>query len=212
MSKIVLHATPRTITGKQVGALRREGKLPGILYGHQFPSTPVLFDLRSTSRALQGLTASSIVTVELNGQEHAALVREKQRDYIRNVLLHVDFQIVSMTETIRVKVNIELTGTAPAVKDFNGVVVAGVDKIEVEALPQDLPERLTVDISKLTRIGDTIYVRDLSIPSGVEVFDSPDEVIVTIASEMGEESAEEESTLAEPEVIERGKKEEESID
>jgi len=92
------------------------------------------------------------------------------------------------------------------------VVVAGVDKIEVEALPQDLPERLTVDISKLTRIGDTIYVRDLSIPSGVEVFDSPDEVIVTIASEMGEESAEEESTLAEPEVIERGKKEEESID
>ena len=86
MNKIILHATPRSITGKKVGALRREGKLPGILYGHQFPSTPVLFDLRETSRALQGLTASSIITVELNGQEHAVLVREKQRDYIRNVL------------------------------------------------------------------------------------------------------------------------------
>jgi large subunit ribosomal protein L25 len=207
MNKIILHATPRTITGKKVGALRREGKLPGILYGHQFPSTPVLFDLRETSRALQGLTASSIITVELNGQEHAVLVREKQRDYIRNVLLHVDLQVVSLTEKLRVKVNVELVGTSPAVKDFNGVVVTGIDKIEVEALPQNLPERITVDISKLTKIGDSIYVRDLQIPANVEVLEDPNETIVTIASEMGEETAEE-STIAEPEVIERGKKEE----
>ena len=119
---------------------------------------------------------------------------------------------MSLTEKLRVKVNVELTGTAPAVKDFNGVVVTGIDKIEVEAFPQDLPERITVDISKLTKIGDAIYVRDLQIPANVEVLEDPNETIVTIASEMGEETAEEESSIAEPEVIERGKKEEEPID
>jgi len=209
MEKVVLHATRRSVTGKQVGVLRREGKLPAVLYGHGFETTAILLDLRESTRALVHLTGSSLITIELDGKEHAALVREKQRDYIRNVLLHVDFQVVSMTEKIRAQVPVVITGVAPAVKDFNGVVVTGLDEIEVEALPQDLPEQFVIDIANLVNIGDGIYVRDVVVSDKVHIHEGKDEMIVVITAEMGEEAAEEAAEApAEPEVIERGKKEE----
>jgi large subunit ribosomal protein L25 len=209
MEKVVLHATRRSVTGKQVGVLRREGKLPAVLYGHGFETTAILLDLRESTRALVHLTGSSLITIELDGKEHAALVREKQRDYIRNVLLHVDFQVVSMTEKIRAMVPVVITGVAPAVKDFNGVVVTGLDEIEVEALPQDLPEQFIIDIANLANIGDGIYVRDVVISDKVHIHEGKDEMIVVITAEMGEEPVEVATEgPAEPEVIERGKKEE----
>ncbi len=209
MEKVVLHATRRTVTGKKVGTLRRQGKLPGVIYGHHVETTPITLDLHSTTLALLRLTSSSLITIELDGQEFSTLVREKQRDYLANVLLHVDFQAVSLTEKIRANVAIVLSGISPAVKDFNGVVVTGLDEIEVESLPQHLPERIVVDISSLNRIGDGIFVRDLELPSEVEVLDDPDESIVIITSQVAEEEAGEAGEQAEPEVIEKGKKEEE---
>lgn len=213
MEKIVIQATRRTVTGKKVGALRRAGKLPGVLYGHQTESTPILMELRDASRVLAHASSSQLITVNLDGKEFATLVREKQRDFIKGTLLHVDFQVVSLTEKIRTTVGIELAGSSPAVKDYNGVVVQELDEVEVEALPQDLPEKFVVDISGLTKIGDAVYVRDLSIPSGIEILNEPDEVVVIItgaAPEISEEEVAEE--IAEPEVIERGKKEEEIED
>jgi len=209
MEKVVLHATRRSVTGKQVGVLRREGKLPAVLYGHGFETTAILLDLREATRTLAHLTGSSLITIELDGKGHTALVREKQRDYIRNVLLHVDFQVVSMTEKIRAQVPVVITGVAPAVKDFNGVVVTGLDEIEVEALPQDLPQQFVIDIANLVNIGDGIYVRDVVVSDKVHIHEGKDEMIVVITAEMGEEAAEEAAEApAEPEVIERGKKEE----
>ncbi len=213
MEKIVIQATRRTVTGKKVGALRRAGKLPGVLYGHQTESTPILMELRDASRVLAHASSSQLITVNLDGKEFATLVREKQRDFIKGTLLHVDFQVVSLTEKIRTTVGIELSGTSPAVKDYNGVVVQELDEVEVEALPQDLPEKIVVDISGLTKIGDAVYVRDLSIPTGIEILNEPDEVVVIVtgaAPEISEEEMAEE--IAEPEVIERGKKEEEEIE
>jgi len=210
MEKIVINATRRTVTGKQVGALRRAGKLPAVLYGHHVEATPMTLDLREASRTLAGLTGSSIITINLDGKEFAALVREKQRNYITNTLLHVDFQAVSLTEKLRAAVEIEITGMSSAVKDFNGVVVAGVSHLEVEALPADLPERFVVDISGLKKIGDAIHVRDIAIPDKVEVLTDSDEMVVLITAGAGEEVAEAaEGGPEEPEVIEKGKKEEE---
>jgi large subunit ribosomal protein L25 len=210
MDKPVLHATRRTVIGKQVGALRREGKLPAVLYGHEIAATPITLDLRETSRLLNSITSSSIISVELDGKENATLVREKQKDYIRGTLLHVDFQVVSLTEKIRTEVSIEITGLAPAIKDFNGVMVTGVDEIEVECLPKDLPDRIVVDISTLANIGDGIYVRDIPVPENVVFLAEPDEMIVLITHPAAEEVEEVvEPVIEEPEVIERGKKEEE---
>jgi len=213
MEKAVLNATHRTVIGKHVNALRREGKLPAIIYGTHMDPTPITLDLREATKFFAPLTESSIVTISLDGEEHATLVREKQRDVIKRTLLHVDFQAVSLTEKLRTQVIIELTGAAPAVKDFNGVVVTGIDELEVECLPSDLPERIVVDISNLMKVGDAIYVRDLAIPEKVEVLDDKDDMVVLITAPAAVEEeapvAEAEATAEEPEVIERGKKEEE---
>lgn len=212
MEKVVLHATRRTIIGKQVGAMRREGQLPAVLYGHHFEATPVTLNLKEATRGLHGLTASSLVTIELDGKEHATLVREKQRDYLKNRLIHVDFQVVSLTEKISAEVPIILTGTSPAVKDFNGVVVTGLSNLEVECLPQDLPAEIILDISVLTKIGDAIYGHDIPLPEKVKPLSDLDEMIAIVtagAAEEEEEAVEEEAGAEEPEVIEKGKREEE---
>lgn len=215
MEKYVLEAKKRDVIGKKVSVLRREGKLPGVIYGHKFEATPIIMDSKSATKVLNSLTSSSIVTIMIDGKEHAALVREKQMDYIRNQFIHIDFQAVSQTEKIRAKVGIVLSGTAPAVKDFNGVVVEGLDSIEVEALPKDLPERFVVDISKLVNIGDAIHVKDVVVPAEVDVVDDLEGMIVLItlpAAEEVEAVTPVEGEVAEPEVIEKGKKEEEEID
>ncbi|HVN56470.1 MAG TPA: 50S ribosomal protein L25 [Anaerolineaceae bacterium] len=208
MEKVVLKADHRSVTGKKVGVLRRQGMLPGVLYGHNVKPTPIVMNLREATKILSGLTASSLITIALDGKEQAALVREKQKNYIRGELLHVDFQVVSLTEKIRAKVAIELTSEAPAVKDFNGIVVTGVNELEVESYPQDLPQRFIVDISNLAKIGDGVYVRDIPVSNKVEVLDSPDEMVVLITAATEEEEVPVEAAVEEPEVIEKGKKEE----
>jgi large subunit ribosomal protein L25 len=211
MEKAVLNATLRTVTGKKVDVMRREGKLPAVIYGHNFEATAITLDLRETAKVLHGLTASSLVYINLEGKEHAALVREKQRDYIRNVMKHVDFQVVSLTEKIRAKVAIVLEGLSPAVKDFNGVIVSEMESIEVEALPQDLPEKIILDLAKLKKIGDHFTVKDLLVSDKVHVHAEPDEVVVIVTLTKEEEVVAPEGAAgaAEPEIIEKGKKEEE---
>jgi large subunit ribosomal protein L25 len=212
MEKVILHATHRNVKGKQVNALRRSGQLPGVMYGHHIDSTAISMDLHDATRLLGTLTESSLVTIELDGNEHAALVREKQRDFIKGTLKHVDFQVVSLTEKIRTRVGIELVGLSPAVKDFNGVVVTSLDHLEVECLPQYLPERIVVDISKLVKIGDGIYVRDIRLPEQVEILDDLEEMLVIVTAQIAEEEEEVapvEAVTEEPEVIEKGRKEEE---
>ncbi len=212
MAKISIQATRRTVTGKQVGVLRRSGKLPAVLYGRHLEATPITLDLRDASKVLASMTSSSLVNIDLEGETHSALVREKQRNFITGVLLHVDFQAVSLTEKLRTTVSIGLTGLAPAIENFNGVVVTNVNEVEVECLPQDLPERIIVDVSGLAKIGDAIYVRDLKVDSKVTVLENPDETVVIITAQIAEEVVEEvaeATTGEEPEVIEKGKKEEE---
>lgn len=217
MDKILVQAEKREVTGKKVGALRRQGKLPGVMYGRHIDPLPILMDLREASKALFKLSASSIVTIELNGEEFPALVREKQRDYIKNTLKHVDFQVVSMKEMIRTMVTVELIGSSPAVKNFNGVVVQNLNQIEVEALPQDLPDRLELDLATLEEIGSSLLVSDLEVSDKVTIHTNLDETVVVIISAAQEIEEEEEEELdefaegeMEPEISEqRGKQEEE---
>ncbi len=210
MEKVKVEAARRTVTGKQVGNLRREGKLPGVMYGHNFETTPIVMSFRDASRILRGVSKSQIVNIVLDGKEIGTLVRERQMDYLRNEYLHVDFQVVSLTEKIRTKVAIELVGVSPAVKDFNGVVVHEMDEVDVEGFPQDLPEKLVVDVSGLTTIGQSILLSSLDISDKLTVHHDLNGVVVVITGGAAEEVEEVAETLAEPEVIERGKKEEEA--
>ena len=205
MEKIVLKASHRPV-GKTAKAIRRDGLLPAVMYGHHYPSTPIVLNAHQAALILPKLSSSAIVTIELDGDNQVALIREKQRDYLRNSFVHIDFQVVSLTEKLRTTVALEFTGLSAAVKDFNGVVVHSMSEIEVESLPQFLPERITVDISGLAKIGDAIHVRDLIVASEVEILEDMDEVVAVI-SVTKEEAVEAEAVdVAEPEVIERGKK------
>jgi len=210
MEKVKIQATPRTVVGKQVRALRRAGLLPAVLYGRHMEPLMVSMDAHTTSRILAHMTASSLVTIELDGKDYPSLVREKQRNFVKGNLLHIDFQVVSMTEKLRTSVGVQIEGTAPAVKDFNAILINGLGELEVECLPQDLPERIIVDISGLLKIGDGIHVRDIHISDKVEILDEKDEMIIlaTAAHEEVEEEVVAVETEEEPEIIEHGKKEE----
>jgi large subunit ribosomal protein L25 len=204
MEKIVLKATKRDVVGKKVGALRRQGKLPAVLYGHRIETTPILLDTHEGSQTLSLLTRSSLVTIDLDGKQYLAQVKEKQRDIIKNRLVHVDFQIVSLTERMRTKVGIELTGTAPAVKNFNAVIHTVLTALEVECMPQDLPKRIVVDISDLAEIGDSVRVRDVVLSNKVKILPDLEETIVVAAAPKIEEISEEPPVAEEaaPEEIE----------
>jgi large subunit ribosomal protein L25 len=214
MEEVILKAKRRNVIGKQVSAIRRAGQLPAVIYGHYIDPISIELDLHDTSKSLTGLAPSALVTVDVEGTPHKALVREKQRNKITGILLHIDFLAVSMKEKLRSQVYIEIVGLSPAIKDFNGVLVTGNDEVEVECLPQDLPERIVVDISTLQKIGDGVYIRDLRIPEGVKILDDPDTMVALITAQAAEEvevaAVAEVAPTGEPEIIEHGKKEEET--
>ena len=191
MEKVVLKATKREVLGRKVGALRRAGKLPAVLYGHGIESTPITLEAHEAALKLSHVTSSSLMMIDLDGKEYPALVREKQRDYLKNRLLHVDFQVISMTEKVTTKVGIELTGTAPAVKEFSAVIVTVLNELEVECMPQDLPARVVIDISGLAEVGAGIHVRDIVISDKVKILDDPAEMIVVASATRAEKVAEE---------------------
>lgn len=217
MDKVILEATKREVTGKKVKLLRNEGKLPAVLYGKSIKATPIVLDTRKTTNILKKVSESTIVTITLDGKEHAALIRDRQMDYLKGTLLHLDFQVVSLTEKIRTNVHIELVGEAPAVSTLSAMIVNGITEVEVEALPNDLPEKITVDISGLEEIGSAIYVKDIPAIDKVAFLTDPEELIAIasvvkeeVIEEPVEEAEGEAAEGAEPEVIEHGKQEEES--
>ena len=209
MEQVVLKAERREVVGKHVKSLRREGKLPAILYGKQISPIPVVLDWREASRILGRLTRSSLVQIDLGTEKHTALVREKQRNHLTGALLHVDFQVISMTEVIRTRVSVEVVGESPAVKVLNGILVVSMENLEVESLPGDLPSQIEIDISGLKEIGDSLQVRDLVISSKVTVLEDPEAVVVVVTAQQAEEAIPGEGAGEEPEVMTKGKKEEE---
>ena len=210
MEKVILKATKRTVTGKQVSKLRRAGQLPAVVYGHALGSISISLEAHGAGLIIPKLTSSSIINIDLDGKMIPVLVREKQKNYIKNELIHVDFQAVSLTEKINAAVTIHFHGLSPAVKDYSAMIVHNLNSLEVEALPNDLPERIEVDLSHLEKIGDAIHVRDLALPESVTVLSDPD-IMVAVATATREEADEvvPGAEVATPEVIEKGKKDEE---
>lgn len=217
MEKILIKANKREITGKKVRALRRAGKLPAVIYGNKIDN-PISIELEAHEafKILRSAGTSTLLTIELDGEEYPTLIRERQMDFIKNNPIHVDFVAVSLTEKTTALVSVHLEGDAPAVKDFGATLVTGVTELEVECLPTNLPDRFTVDVSAMNEIGSGIYVKDVVAPDGVDILTDPEEVIVVATAAAIEEEPEVEEgellegeELEEPEVIEKGKREEE---
>ncbi len=217
MEKVVLKAVKRDVTGKQVKALRRAGQLPAVIYGrHVDQPISISLDAHTAELVFAKLTSSTLVTIEVaGGEEYTAIVREKQRNFIKGVLTHVDFLALDLTERIRTKVRLTFVGISSAVKDFSAVLVHRMEAFEVECLPTDLPERITVDISSLKEIGNNIHVRDIPVPENIVVLDDPDDIVIVATLVIVKEEAADVVAAVVPEAaapdlsVERGKKEEE---
>jgi large subunit ribosomal protein L25 len=212
MEKITLKAEKRDVIGKQVKALRREGKLPGVIYGRHVEPIAISLEAHSTGLVMAKLTSSSLVTINVDGKDYPALVRDRQRDYIKGNLTHVDFLAVDLNEKIRTFVGVHYVGISGAVKDYNGVLVHNLEQLEVECLPMDLPERIDIDIAVLKQIGDGIRVRDVAISDKVAILTDADEMVavVTLAKDEATEAGAVTGEAAAPELsVDRGKKDEE---
>ena len=214
MAVIPLGGTRRENLGKG-GArkARAAGQIPGVLYGHGEQPVPVSVGAREFELALRGHKGGNpIVNLAVAGGEYTALIRDVQYDPLTHDILHLDFQHISLTETIEVKVTVHLTGLPVGVKDGGGILETILREIEVRCLPTAIPSSIEVDVSHLN-IGDSVHVSDIAV-TDVTILNDPAETIATVVpptvmEEKAPEAAVVEGAPAEPEVIAKGKKEEE---
>ncbi len=211
MEKYELEAQKRDIIGKKVKALRNEGLLPAVIYGRGLDPQPITLNTKAVQQTLNVIGANTLVTIKLGKKEHLALVRDIQREVIRRDLLHIDFQAVSLEESITTAVPIMVIGEAPASKEYNAVLSIAMDELQIEAKAKDLPDSITVDVSTLEEIGDHILVKDLVIPGDVSVLDDPDELVLVASAQTlmeiepeVEEEAELLEELTDAELMEEG--------
>ena len=206
MNQVSLKARQRTDTGKQVAkALRRDGALPAVVYGSGEASTPLVLDYREFEGFLRKTRGESVViNLEIEGMEDKkALLRDIQRDYLRNQLLHADFQQIRMSDQITTEVSLVMIGEPVGVIRDGGVLDQSLRVIEISCVASDIPEHLEVDIANLG-MGETIHVSDLTFEN-VEIVTDGEVAVVSVLTPMAEEPEEEEveEELEEPEIIGR---------
>jgi large subunit ribosomal protein L25 len=189
MEEILLNAEQRQIVGKKVKHLRREGYVPGILYGHHIDAINLTMEQRALDQVLQQAGTNRLLTLTITGvpEPRRVLIRDLQRDSITHAVLHVDLYEVIMTERLTAEVPIVFVGESPVVAAGEGLLFEGMDTIEIECLPGDLPPSIEVDVSGLVAIDDGILVRDLSVSDAIELLVDPDEIVVKILPPAREE-------------------------
>ncbi len=212
-----LAAQPRTTTGKGSNRkLRAAGRIPAVVYGYGEQTRSVSVDGHQLERLFSRIqVANTIITLEIEGEAAPVrtLVREVQAHPVRSQVLHVDFYQIHAGERITLAIPIRLVGQSAGVK-AGGILQHVMDELEVACLPDAIPEAIDVDISAL-EVGDSIHVRDITVPEGVEIEVDGDRTICSVippvvTAEEVAEVVEEES--AEPEVIAKGKTDEEGDD
>jgi large subunit ribosomal protein L25 len=180
--RVELKAKERSVLGSKVKRLRREGWVPGVMYGHGFESVPLKFDKYDLRDVLSQVGGSQLVNINVENADgpEFALLREVQRDVITGDLLHVDFYRVMMTQTITTEIPLLTVGESPVAEQKEGILLHGVAEIEVECLPGDLVDAIEVDLSELTEVGQALLVEDLAVPSGIDVLTDPDDMIARL--------------------------------
>jgi large subunit ribosomal protein L25 len=216
MPEIVVAAESRTESGKNVNRrLRTKGLIPGVLYGAKKQAIPVAVSPKEIGAILRSASGeNTLFDLELGGSRRKVILKEFQMEPLKNQLLHADFYEVALDKPLEVKVHVELRGTPVGVKTQGGVVDFVTRELEIECLPMDIPEKISVDIDHL-EIGKHLRVSDMPIPPKVKVLTEAGIVVVHVVAPRAEEevapAAEvvpaegEVAAAAEPEVIKKGK-------
>jgi len=213
MKTVELNVSRREKLGKEhVKRLRKANRIPGILYGSGLPPMPLEVDSKEFRTVLKtGARENVILSLKIagdtTGKGQTAIIKEIQLDPVTDNINHVDFNAISLTQKLRVKIPVQTKGEAPGVKE-GGILDIVHREIEVECLPTDIPERIFIDISQLN-ITDSIHVKEVNFPPDVTCILGLDEVVITVLAPMSEEEAKPaEEAPKEPELIAKEKKEE----
>jgi large subunit ribosomal protein L25 len=182
-----LTATERSVLGKASRAVRKEGKIPAEFYGHGMENKTLTVSKADFHKVFKDAGESTVITLLVDGKKQPALIYDVQHHPASGEVVHVDFYGVRMDQLLTASVQIEFVGEAPAVKEKGGVVNRAYSEIEVEALPADLPHSLTVDLSGLTELNQSITVKDIVVPKNVKLLLDEDAVIVTVTEPAPEE-------------------------
>ena len=208
--RVTLSATNRTVLGKKVRRLRREGVLPANVYGRGVDSTAIQLDGRDFRRAIRQAGIRSMFELAIEGEPQArhVLVRGLDREGGTGDPIHVDFYQVDLNNPIQTTIAIRLTGVAPAVTDLGGTLLQNLETVAIRCLPLDIPEAIELDVSSLESFELSLNVGDLNVPAGVEVLVASDIGVATVDAprlliegeeEEGEELEGEEGELLEGE-------------
>jgi large subunit ribosomal protein L25 len=186
-----LVAESRSVVGKKVRFLRRQGITPANVFGHGIESTAIQVNTREIAHMLTHVPRNSLVSLNIQGSEPATvLVKSVTRKPTTDEIYHVDFYHVSMTEKLRATVPLALSGAAPAADLHHATIFQAMDSLAVECLPGDLPTQIIVDIAGLAEIDDSLFVRDLALPHGVTALAGEDDMVVkALAPTVEEEEA-----------------------
>src|SRR5881396_3176881 len=202
---VSLSASPRQATGK--GAARQarfRGRVPAVIYGHGRDTQPLELEAKALEKALQGVEpASTIIDLAVDGKTVKTLIREIQRHPIRPDIIHVDFYEIHATEKVKLKVPVHLVGNPDGVRNAGGVLDQVTREVEIEVLPENIPDRVELDVNAL-KIGDSLHVRDLSIPNAKILTDAELTIATVVpprAEEVAAPSPEAVTEVAEPELI-----------
>lgn len=173
MTTLELKSKKRTLLGKKVKSLRREGVLPAVVYGGKEGSVPIELGLQEFSKVFKTAGETTLIRLLVDSEKFKnVLVHDISRDPITEEINHVDFYEVKMDEKITTKVPLIFIGDAPAVIDLDGVLVKAMQELEVRALPSNLPHQIEIDISQLKTFDDNILVKDIKLPKNIEILEN----------------------------------------
>jgi large subunit ribosomal protein L25 len=205
-----LTAKKREITGSKVKKLRRQGRIPAVVYSKKIGSIPISLDQKEFGKIYKEAGESTLIDLKIeDGETYKTLISEIQIDPVSDEIIHTNLHQIDLKEKLTAAVPIELFGESPVVKSGAGILLTLIDEIEVECLPTNLPSEIKVDISELTEVDQGIQVKDLPVDrSKVEIKAEPEELVLKIEHPEMEEEEEKEVLTPEDVEIEREKEKE----
>lgn len=207
MKRSTLAATPRTVLGKKVKQLRREGSIPANIYGKDMESVAIQVKTADFLRIYKEVGETGVVNVELDGKQYPSMMKGLQMNFQLHQPLHVDFHKVNLKEKIKATIAVVLTGESLAVNDKLGMLIQPISEIEVEALPDKLPDNVELSIESLTKLGSSVTVADIKASEDVVVLTDPAQIVAKIAEIVVEPEPEEGETTEEGTEDKEGKSE-----
>ena len=205
MKRYKLAVEKRTVVGKKVKKLRKEGIFPANIYGKDIKSLAVQLPYKEFENVFKEAGETRLIDLEVDKETRPVLIHNVQLDYLTRTPLHADFYQVNLKEKVTTMVPIKTLGEPKAVSEKIGILLQPLSEIEVEALPTDLPENIEINVEYLAAIDQQITVKELKAPTGVTILTDPEQVVVKIAALVTKEAAQQ--AAAEQAAVEAAKAE-----